>query len=68
MGPAVKMGEKDEEAWEILELLAGVLTQTGKILKDFGKKNLGEWVKEALLETLGDAEEMIEKVCCSSIS
>lgn len=62
MGSAVTVGEKDEEAWEVLELLTGVLNETGKVLKGLGKKNLGEWVKEALLETLGDSEELLEKV------
>lgn len=62
MGPAVKVGEKDAEAWEILELLAGVLVETGGILRRAGKKDLGEWVKDALVETGGDVGSMIVKV------
>lgn len=62
MGPIVKVGEKDPEAFEILELLAGVLNQTGEILKKAGKKDLGEWVKDALVELDGEVGAMIVKV------
>ena len=62
MGPIVKVGEKDAEAFEILELLAGVLNETGAILKKAGKKDLGEWVKDALVELDGEVGAMIVKV------
>ncbi|KAK4698762.1 hypothetical protein P7C70_g7507, partial [Phenoliferia sp. Uapishka_3] len=62
MGPVVKVGEKDAEAFEILELLVGVLNETGAILKKAGKKDLGEWVKDALIEADGEVGVMIVKL------
>lgn len=62
LGPAVRMGERDAEAYEIVTLLARVMNETGKILKEGGWKDLGEWMKEALILTKGDAELMLEKV------
>lgn len=64
MGPAVRVGVKDEEAWEVLQLLSGVCKETGQVLKREGKGNLGEWVGEKLAETEGDAGRMIELVSC----
>ncbi|ORY89060.1 hypothetical protein BCR35DRAFT_300847 [Leucosporidium creatinivorum] len=61
MGAAVRVGVKDEEAWEMLELLAGVCTETGEVLQRMGKANLGEWVKEKLVETEGEPGKMIEE-------
>lgn len=55
----MRVGEKDEEAWEVLELVDGVLKETGEVLKKQGKANLGEWVKEKLVETEGDAGRMV---------
>lgn len=62
MGPAVRVGEKDAEAWEVLELLVEVLKGTGQVLKKAGKKDLGAWVKDALVETGGEPGAMVEKV------
>lgn len=59
LGSAVRVGEKDDEAIEVLELLSGVLNQTGEILKTAAKKNLGEWVRERLEMTEGDVGAMI---------
>ncbi|BGP02784.1 Queuosine salvage protein [Rhodotorula toruloides] len=52
LGSAVKVGEKDEEAFEILGLLAGVLKETSEVLDRLGNRSIGAW----LLEKLGDAE------------
>ncbi|KAM0753964.1 hypothetical protein T439DRAFT_378071 [Meredithblackwellia eburnea MCA 4105] len=62
LGPAVKVGEKDNEAWEILELVAGVLTETGQVLKTLGKRDLGQWVKDELIKTEGNEGEMLVKL------
>lgn len=62
MGPAVRVGEKDAEAWEVLELLVEVLKGTGEVLKKAGKKDLGAWMKETLVETGGESGAMVEKV------
>ncbi|GAA5979927.1 hypothetical protein JCM11641_007588 [Rhodosporidiobolus odoratus] len=59
LGPAVTVGEKDEEAWEILELLANVCVQTGAVLQRESKATLGEWVVAKLNETQGDVAKMV---------
>lgn len=40
LGSVVKFGLKDEEAFEVLQLLVGVLNDTGRILQDVGLKSL----------------------------
>jgi hypothetical protein len=62
MGPIVKIGEKDEEAWEILESWTKVLKETGTILKVLKYESLGEWVAETLGETGGDAGAFLVEV------
>lgn len=62
LGSAVKVGTKDDEANEILELVAETLKSTGMVLRSQGKRCLGEWVAEALKETNGDAGGMVHKV------
>ncbi|GAA5828048.1 hypothetical protein JCM11251_005709 [Rhodosporidiobolus azoricus] len=62
LGPAVTVGEKDEEAWEVLELLTGVLNETGKVLRQKGKESLGEWVVGELKRTGGDTGEMVHSL------
>lgn len=62
MGAAVRVGKKDDVAWEVLELLSGVCVETGEVLQGLGKANLGEWVKEKLVETEGEAGKMIVEV------
>ncbi|GAA5897265.1 uncharacterized protein JCM6883_006635 [Sporobolomyces salmoneus] len=62
LGPAVKVGTKDPEAFEILELLVGVLHETGKVLEDLGMKNLGEWFEGELCRTNGDSGAMIHSM------
>lgn len=57
------VGEKDEEAWEILELACGVLRETGGVLKMEGKGSLGAWVGDKLVETGGDENLMLRLVC-----
>lgn len=56
------MGEKDAEAWEVLELVCGVLNETGTILKRLGKRSLGEWVEGELTETEADEGEMVRRL------
>ncbi|GAA5859445.1 hypothetical protein JCM1840_004620 [Sporobolomyces johnsonii] len=62
LGSAVKVGLKDEEAWECLELIVGVLKETGEVLKKEGKGNLGQWVSEKLVQTQGDSGEMVKQL------
>lgn len=62
LGSVVRMGVKDEEAFELLELLAEVVVGTGQVLRALGKRDLGQWVKEALAETNGDAGAMVHMV------
>ncbi|BGP12100.1 hypothetical protein JCM10213_005207 [Rhodosporidiobolus nylandii] len=59
LGPAVTVGEKDDEALEILELLAGVCTQTGEVLRRERKETLGAWMSAKLKETDGDVAKTI---------
>ncbi|KAI5481262.1 DUF2419 family protein [Pseudohyphozyma bogoriensis] len=59
LGAAVKVGEKDADAFEVLELLAGTLNETGKVLQKEGKKDLGAWLGAKLDETGGDAPKMV---------
>ncbi|GJN90455.1 hypothetical protein Rhopal_003466-T1 [Rhodotorula paludigena] len=44
LGSAVRVGEKDEEAFEVLELLVGVLRETGAVLQREGAASLGVWL------------------------
>lgn len=62
LGSAVKMGVKDDEAFEILDLLAEVCKSTGEVLRDAGKRSLGEWVYEKLGEAEGDAGVLVHAV------
>lgn len=47
----VKIGEPDVEAREIVELVQGVMNETGKILLGLNKTSLGAWVADTLNET-----------------
>ncbi|KPV74126.1 uncharacterized protein RHOBADRAFT_66540, partial [Rhodotorula graminis WP1] len=51
----VTVGVKDDEALEVLELLAGVLQQTGAALRAAGHESLGAWVHESLVAAEGNA-------------
>lgn len=62
MGSIVMVGEKDKEAYEIVESLGGVLRETGEILEKGAWKDLGEWTSQMLKSTAGDVGGMIEKV------
>ncbi|SCZ89027.1 BZ3500_MvSof-1268-A1-R1_Chr1-1g00903 [Microbotryum saponariae] len=62
LGPVVKVGMKDDDAFEILELIVRVLNRTGEVLKKEGKEDLGHWVQQALLEVEGDSEQMLRKI------
>ncbi|SCV71642.1 BQ2448_3230 [Microbotryum intermedium] len=62
LGPVVKVGEKDDEAFEILELIVRVLNRTGEVLKKEGKEDLGHWVQQALLDVEADSEHMLRKL------
>ncbi|KAK4050717.1 hypothetical protein OIO90_004939 [Microbotryomycetes sp. JL221] len=62
LGSAVKVGEKDEEAFEVLELLEKALRETGEALQKEGKRSFGEWVRDALVETEAKVEQMLEKI------
>ncbi|SGY62855.1 BQ5605_C007g04744 [Microbotryum silenes-dioicae] len=62
LGPVVKVGEKDDDAFEILELIVRVLNRTGEVLKKEGKEDLGHWVQQALLEVEGESEQMLRKI------
>ncbi|KAM0790857.1 hypothetical protein ACM66B_004699 [Microbotryomycetes sp. NB124-2] len=62
LGSAVKVGERDLEAMEILELLERALKETGEALKLSNKKSLGEWVRDALIETNADVGTMLDKL------
>jgi hypothetical protein len=65
LGPAVIVGEEDPVAIEIVELLLGVLTETGKILVEKGYESLGAFVLDALrdgakLEPGHQADSIVE--------
>ncbi|GAA5992446.1 hypothetical protein JCM5350_001595 [Sporobolomyces pararoseus] len=62
LGPAVKVGTKDEEAFEILELLVRVLNETGEILESLEKSCLGEWFRDELSRLKGDSNAMIHSM------
>ncbi|GAA5852516.1 hypothetical protein JCM9279_003482 [Rhodotorula babjevae] len=55
----VTVGVKDDDAFEVLELLAGVLRQTGAALQAAGSDSLGAWVQDALIEAQGSAGAFI---------
>ena len=62
LGPAVKVGMKDEEAFEVLGSLEKVLKETGRVLNELGYESLGEWFKEELCRLNGDSGAMIHSV------
>ncbi|EGU11228.1 hypothetical protein RTG_02678 [Rhodotorula toruloides ATCC 204091] len=62
LGSAVKVGEKDEEAFEILGLLVGVLNETGEVLERLGKQSLGVWLLEKLIEAEGDGDKLVHEL------
>jgi len=62
LGPAVKVGTKDPDAFEVLELLEKVLKETGGVLTELGYESLGEWFKEELCRLNGDSGAMIHSV------
>lgn len=62
LGSAVKVGVKDEEAFEVLQLLVGVLNETGSILQEAGIKSLGVWVREMLERANGDGFQVVREV------
>ncbi|KAK9896081.1 hypothetical protein P389DRAFT_74342 [Cystobasidium minutum MCA 4210] len=47
----MRIGEPDKEAKEIVQLVQGVMNETGNILLKSGKKNLGAWVADTLKQT-----------------
>lgn len=47
----MKIGEPDKEAKEIVQLVTGVMNETGEILLKLGKPNLGAWVVDTLNQT-----------------
>ncbi|BGO95574.1 hypothetical protein NBRC10512_007831 [Rhodotorula toruloides] len=59
LGNAVKVGEKDDEAFEILGLLAGVLNKTGEMLERLGKRSMGAWLLEKLVEAEGGGAKLV---------
>ncbi|KAK4050855.1 hypothetical protein OIV83_003277 [Microbotryomycetes sp. JL201] len=62
LGSAVKVGERDPDAIEILELVEKALKETGQALEQSNKRSLGEWVQDSLIETNADAGRMLEKL------
>lgn len=62
LGNAVKVGEKDDEAFEILGLLAGVLNKTGEMLERLGKRSMGAWLLEKLVEAEGGGAKLVHDV------
>lgn len=62
LGSAVKIGVKDEEAFEVLQLLVGVLHETGRILQEMGAKSLGVWLRETLERAEGDGFQVVREV------
>jgi len=62
LGPAVKVGTKDPDAFEVLELVENVLKETGGVLNELGYESLGEWFKEELCRLNGDSGAMIHSV------
>ena len=46
--PGVRVGERDAEAVEIVDLVRGVMNETGRILQSLKHKSLGEWVASTL--------------------
>lgn len=44
----MRIGEPDKEAKEIVQLVQGVMNETGNILLKSGKENLGAWVADTL--------------------
>lgn len=62
LGRAVKVGVKDEEAFEVLQLLVGPLNETGRILQEAGVKSLGVWLRESLERAEGNGYQVVREV------
>lgn len=68
LGSAVRVGEKDEEAFEVLDLLVGVLRETGAVLQQKGAASLGVWVRGALERAEGQAGAFVREVSRTFVS
>ncbi|GAA6016279.1 hypothetical protein JCM11491_006801 [Sporobolomyces phaffii] len=62
LGPAVQVGTKDPDAFEVLELVVGVLHETGETLEALEVESLGAWFEAELCRTRGDVGEMIHSM------
>ncbi|KWU45630.1 hypothetical protein RHOSPDRAFT_16408, partial [Rhodotorula sp. JG-1b] len=62
LGSAVKVGVKDEEAFEVLQLLVGVLNETGRILQEMGTNSLGVWLRETLERAKGHGFQVVREL------
>ncbi|GAA6063306.1 hypothetical protein JCM10212_006716 [Sporobolomyces blumeae] len=62
LGSAVKVGTKDDEAFELLGLVEGVLHETGETLDALGMADLGTWVEQELLRTRGEVASMVHSL------
>lgn len=62
LGSAVKIGIKDEEAFEVLELLAGVLNESGAVLERLDVESLGVWMRGVLGRAQGDGAAVVREV------
>lgn len=58
----VTVGVKDDEAFEVLELLAGALRETGDVLQREGCPSLGVWVRGALERADGSTGVFVHEV------
>ncbi|GAA5881639.1 hypothetical protein JCM3774_005705 [Rhodotorula dairenensis] len=65
LGSAVKVGVKDDEAFEVMQLLVGVLNETGEILQREGRRSLGVWLREALERAAGDGFEAVRQLAAT---
>ncbi|KAG0659287.1 hypothetical protein C6P46_005217 [Rhodotorula mucilaginosa] len=65
LGRAVKVGVKDEEAFEVLQLLVGPLNETGRILQEAGVKSLGVWLRESLERAEGNGYQVVRELALS---
>ncbi|GAA6053115.1 hypothetical protein JCM3770_002860 [Rhodotorula araucariae] len=58
----VQIGEKDADAFEILELLVGVLRETGAVLHAQGCRSLGVWLRAALNRADGHPGALVHEL------
>jgi len=64
--PGLTVGELGGPAYEFVSLIVQTLREAGTALAEIGHSDLGTFTLQCLREAAGDANKLLEQVCCSS--